>query len=194
MSLLCSGCSRPIPAAAVAAREWECGRCGAQLELIPFPALWRAAPSADTGQALGSDSDAACFFHAAKRADVACDACGRFICSLCAVELASAPYCPECVESGNRRAGVPSLETQRTLWDRIAFAVAVLPTLLIYVTVVTAPIAIYLSIRHWNSPGSLVGRSRWRFVAAIVVGSLQLLGLAAIAVTLFYAFSARPTS
>jgi hypothetical protein len=194
LSLACTGCSLTIPAAALAEKAWECTRCAAKLELLPFPALFRASPAAEPGQALATDSEAACFFHSAKRASVACDACGRFVCALCAVELAGNPYCPECVDSGNRRAGVPTLETHRTLWDRIAIAVAVLPTLLFYVTLITAPIAIYLSVRHWNSPGSLVGRSRWRFVVAIVVSSLQLLGMAAVLVGLYFAFSARPSS
>ncbi|MBP7243486.1 hypothetical protein [Amaricoccus sp.] len=189
MSLACSGCSSPLPVAALAAREWECASCAAKLELRIFPALWEAAAPADPGRALSSDSDAACFFHAAKRADVACDACGRFICSLCAVEFAGDSYCPACFESGKRREGAPSLETHRTLWDRVALAVAVLPMLIFYVTLVTAPVAIFLAIRHWKSPGSLLGRSRWRFVVAIVLGSLQLLGMAALIVGLFFALS-----
>jgi hypothetical protein len=192
LSLACTGCSLTIPAAALSGRSWECTRCAAKLELLPFPALWRAPPPAEPGQALATGSEAACYFHSTKRASVACDACGRFVCSLCAVELAGNPYCPECIDSGNRRAGVPTLETHRTLWDRIALAVAVIPTLLIYVTLLTAPIAIYLSVRHWNSPGSLVGRSRWRFVVAIVVGTLQLLGMAAILVGIFFMFSRKP--
>ncbi|MEO7794930.1 MAG: hypothetical protein ABIV06_09175 [Thermoanaerobaculia bacterium] len=193
MSLVCSGCSSPLPAAALAARDWECTNCAAKLALTIFPALWRASPAAETGHALSSDSDAACFFHTAKRAEVACDACGRFICSLCAVELGGGSYCPACIDSGDRRAGVPSLETHRTLWDRIALAVAVLPMLIFYVTLVTAPVAIFLSIRHWSSPGSLLGRSRWRFVVAIVLGGLQLFGMVAVILGLVFAFSEART-
>jgi hypothetical protein len=38
-----------------------------------------------------------------------------------------------------------------------------------------APAAIYMAIRHWNSPGSLLGVSKARFVIAILIACLTLL-------------------
>jgi hypothetical protein len=62
------------------------------------------------------------------------------------------------------------------------------PMLLIWVTVVTAPIALYLAIRHWNSPLSLVRRSKIRFILAMAISGLQMLGWAA---WIVYAVSRR---
>ena len=43
-------------------------------------------------------------------------------------------------------------------------------------SIVLAPIAIYVAIRHWNSPGSLLGVSKNRYVIAIIIASLELTG------------------
>jgi hypothetical protein len=68
------------------------------------------------------------------------------------------------------------LENHRNLYDAIALYVALLPILFFPVTLVTAPMAIYLVIRHWSSPGSLVPRTRIRFVAAALIALVQLTG------------------
>ena len=46
----------------------------------------------------------------------------------------------------------------------------------IYFTFITAPLALYMAIRHWNSPRSIVHRTRIRYVLAIVFAALQLIG------------------
>ncbi len=184
MKLDCTGCGASLPVSALAARQWTCATCGAELEIAAFPALWRPPDAPARAEPLASDSEAACFYHPAKRASVACDGCGRFLCPLCDVEVGGGHFCPACLEAGARPHGVPRLETQRTLWDRIALSVAILPTLLFYVTLITAPIAIFLSIRHWRSPRSLVAPSRWRFVVATAVATVQLIGMTALIVGL----------
>jgi hypothetical protein len=57
----------------------------------------------------------------------------------------------------------------------VALRLALFPMIIFYFTIVTAPIAIYLSIRHWNSPMSAVGRTKVRFILAIVISGLQIL-------------------
>jgi hypothetical protein len=46
--------------------------------------------------------------------------------------------------------------------------------IIFYFTIVTAPIAIYLSIRHWNSPMGIIRRTKVRFILAIVISGLQI--------------------
>jgi len=41
-------------------------------------------------------------------------------------------------------------------------------------SVITAPLAVYLSIRYWSRPLSIVPRWRWRFVVAIMVALAQI--------------------
>jgi hypothetical protein len=72
------------------------------------------------------------------------------------------------------------LVTGRTLYDHVALVLATLPVLTIWLTLVTAPMAIYMALRHWNSPSSLLRRSRIRFVLAIILGALQIAGWLAV--------------
>jgi hypothetical protein len=51
----------------------------------------------------------------------------------------------------------------------------VFPMITIWFTLVTAPIALYLALRHWKSPTSLVRRTKIRFVFAVTLAGLQIL-------------------
>jgi len=55
---------------------------------------------------------------------------------------------------------------------------ALFPLAAFWFTLVTAPMALYIAIRHWNAPLSVVGRGKGRFVAAIILSGLQVLGWA----------------
>jgi hypothetical protein len=79
------------------------------------------------------------------------------------------------------------LENRRALHDSIALAVAVYPIITVWLTIIGAPIAIYLVIRHWNSPISVVRHSRWRFVLALIIALLEIGGWAAVLITVFVA-------
>ncbi len=187
----CTRCGTPLPGGALVAGQWSCGGCAAALEVWAFPALWQGPAAATPGEALSVEGEAACFYHPHKRAAVVCDGCGRYLCALCDVPLGDAHYCPGCLETGKRKPTAASLDTQRTLWDQIALSVAILPMLIFYVTIVTAPIAIVVAIRHWKTPGSLVRRSRWRFVVAMAIGAVQLLGMAALILALVCAWRSK---
>ena len=66
------------------------------------------------------------------------------------------------------------------MYDDLALSIAVLPLILIYFTCITAPIAIYIAIRHWNAPLSVIPRTKVRFLIAIVIASLEIAGWIAI--------------
>src|SRR6185369_11464514 len=116
-----------------------------------------------------------CFFHPKKQAVVPCDECGRFLCGLCNVELGNRNICPGCIDGGLQKGKLPSLKTQRRHYDSIAFAIAVLPAFMIWPTIFTSPIALYLCASHWNDPAGILPRTRWRLMAASVIAFLQLL-------------------
>jgi hypothetical protein len=142
-----------------------------------FPALFRQFTPGRGGDRLLTEEEASCFYHPQKRAAVPCDACGRFLCGLCDCELNGRHLCPVCLEAGGRKGKIKNLQTSRTLYDSIALALAVYPVALvfgIYFTPITAPMALYVAIRHWNSPRGLVRRTRARFVAAIVLAVMEL--------------------
>jgi hypothetical protein len=104
--------------------------------------------------------------------------CGRFLCALCAVELHGQHLCPNCLETGKEKGKLKSLENHRTLYDAIALRLAIYPMILFFFwffTIITAPIALFVAIRYWNAPSSIVPRTKIRSIAAIVLASLQIL-------------------
>jgi hypothetical protein len=69
------------------------------------------------------------------------------------------------------------LASSRFLYDSLALALAVWPVILfplIFFTFITAPAAIYVTLRYWGTPGSVVPRSKYRFVLAFLLAVAQL--------------------
>jgi hypothetical protein len=132
------------------------------------------------------EGESSCFFHPTKKAVRPCDKCGRFLCSVCDIELSGQHFCPQCLESGKRKGKLQQIENRRTLYDSMAMALATYPLLIFYFTLLTAPCAIYVAIRYWNAPSSIIPRNKWRFVVALILASSELVGWTA----LFIAMSA----
>jgi hypothetical protein len=173
----CSQCAAPLPVEFLNAPELRpCTGCAAPVRAELFPAFFRETAVGGQGEALLVDSEASCFYHLQKRAAAVCAACGRFLCGLCDVEMEGAHYCPDCLHQSQQKGKLGSIDNSRRLMDLLAFHLALGGIVIFYFAIVTAPLAVYFGFKHWNTPLSIVRRSRWRLVAAIVLGSLQILG------------------
>ncbi|HEO70152.1 MAG TPA: hypothetical protein ENN80_02740 [Candidatus Hydrogenedentes bacterium] len=173
----CGHASRlPIGAASIAT---ACGQCGTAVRIELFPALLREAPSGSAGHQLVLDNESSCFCHPQKRATAVCDRCGRFLCDLCDIEMNDEHLCPACIETGVKKGELKRLRAEYFYYDELALILAIVPLMLFWVTLVTAPVALFIAIRHWNAPMSAVPRGKTTLVAAIVLASLELLGWAA---------------
>jgi len=157
-----------------------CPGCGVLMQAAIFPALFRNSAPGASGESLTTDDDASCFYHTGKKAVIPCDACGRFLCALCDVAFNDQHLCPSCLEKGTRKCKIKNLENHRILYDRLAFYLAIIPMLFIFPSIITSPMALFITIRHWKSPGSIVQHSRVRFVLAAILASLQIIGWLAV--------------
>jgi hypothetical protein len=153
-----------------------CPACGVPLQVEIFPALFRKINPGSSAEAVMVEGESGCFYHPQKKAVLPCDGCGRFLCALCDCQLNSQHFCPACLEAGRTKGKIKSLENQRTLYDSIALSLAIYPILIFYFTIITAPMALFVAIRYWKSPPSLVNRSKVRFVVAIIFALLQIAG------------------
>jgi len=178
MSVPCNRCDRPLPKWELAVQHAAtCPECGARSIVRVFPALFYAL-SGPVATEAAAEGEATCFDHPGKRAVAACSRCGRFVCQLCAVDFKGAVWCPSCFAAGEYKAKAASasagFENSRTLYDSTALIVAIAPLLLWPFTAISAPIALYLALRYWNRPLSLVRRWRWRsaLAAAIALGEM----------------------
>ncbi|MEJ2731062.1 MAG: hypothetical protein P8185_21580 [Deltaproteobacteria bacterium] len=69
---------------------------------------------------------------------------------------------------------IKSLETHRVCYDKVTFFVALISTILIWPTIITAPIVLFMVIRYWSAPGSIIPRSKIRFILAFGIACLQI--------------------
>ncbi|MCX7887244.1 MAG: hypothetical protein N3B01_08360 [Verrucomicrobiae bacterium] len=116
-----------------------------------------------------ADGEAGCFYHPSKAACVVCDACGRFLCGLCDVELDGEHYCPPCLEAKHQVRIRSRLESRCVLYDNIALALALLALFPCFLLPVSSPAAIAVAIWGWRKQSGLLRRSKLRFVVAILM-------------------------
>lgn len=185
VKITCDHCGRRIPPELVNLGDLlPCPACHTPIRVDVFPAWLRPIEAGDAGQRLEEDSQAACFYHPEKQAIVPCNTCGRFLCSLCDVDVNGQHHCPSCVDSGRKKGKLSTMENKRMLYDRLALMYAIWPILVYPFTLITAPYALFICIKHYRAPGSFIRPSKWRFWFAGVLATVQILGWAALAVTL----------
>lgn len=172
----CRSCFQSIPLQKLNRPGFvHCDHCGGRGAYWLFPAFYsglqpgKLAPSRTEGQA-------SCFFHPEKVASVACDACGRFLCSLCDVTLGKSHLCTHCLKSKDKVSGASRLENERILHDSITLTLALaVPVFFWPATVVTAPWALYRSIRYFRTPSSLVIQGRWRLYVSMLASASEVI-------------------
>jgi hypothetical protein len=140
-----------------------------------YPAFF-SPPAVGRLSVVSGVDEASCFYHADNRAVVACDACGRFLCSVCDVDLDDLHLCPTCLRQGRRKGSIAALENERMLYDGIALRLAIYPIFFVWPTLLTAPAVIWVVLWYWRTPGSLVRSMRWCGIVAILLALLQIAG------------------
>jgi hypothetical protein len=143
-----------------------------------FPAIEQRRVGA-LPESLGAETEASCFYHPQSRAAVPCEECGRFLCQLCDLETEGRHLCPVCFQTGLSTRKLETMESRRVLYDTLALALATFPALLFWPAFVCAPMALFIVVRRWRSPGSILPRTRIRYYLAV------LLALAEIAAIVF---------
>jgi DNA-directed RNA polymerase subunit RPC12/RpoP len=174
--IVCSQCSQPLPPELWSDEEGRiCPFCHAPILVKVFPA-YAQSPVGSAPQRLAADTEASCFYHPQNRASTPCEECGRFLCSLCTLEIPGAKLCPVCFEASVRGRKQQHFETSRTMHDSIALALATFPAFMIWPVVLTAPLTLFWIVRHWNSPSSILPRTRVRYYLAglFAVGEIGL--------------------
>ena len=190
----CGVCGAPLRVEQLnTAAPVPCPSCGQPGLAWVFPALLRPSPDALAGEDLGGvdggEGEAACFFHAGKRAAAPCDRCGRFLCRLCDLDFGDGRHlCPECLRTGRQEGAMPELVNERPVRDRVALVLAVVGAFWavfvpftslgwgIFVgllALMPAATALFLCGRHWGDPNRRPVRTlgpRVRFLLALLLG------------------------
>lgn len=182
----CPKCRKALPEEHFDLEELRpCPSCNRAVQVQTFPALFSKTVDGSAGESLRSDEEASCFYHPHKRAVIHCQHCGRFLCALCDLELNGRHFCSACLESGKKKGKLKNLENHRTLYDSVALRLSLYPLLIFYLTIISAPATIFIAIRYWDTPGSIVRRGKARFVVAVLIAILEILGWALLFLTIF---------
>lgn len=152
-----------------------CPSCDSRILVEIFPAFFKLAGTGQTAETILEESVSSCFYHEKKKAVVHCDGCGRFLCALCDLDLIGRHLCPPCLQTSRKKGQVPQFENRRMIYDGAALSTALLPLIIWPLTLVTAPVAIYLAIVSFFRPSSLIPRTRIRAYLALGFGLLEVL-------------------
>jgi hypothetical protein len=127
-------------------------------------------------------NDASCFFHPQKKAAVACESCGRFLCDLCDLEFDGRHICPNCLSAGRKKGALKNFDQFRLSWTGVALLVAIVPPCMfvgfVPFNLVFGAVAIAIALFGLKKPRSLTGRRRLvAFIFTIILGIAETLAL-----------------
>jgi hypothetical protein len=180
MAVSCPECGFELkPVFFESAEFHSCNVCGKDVSLRTFPAMYRPPELISAAELARGEEEASCFYHDSKKAVQTCSSCGRFICALCAAEFGGEVLCPGCVVATEQQIATTKnrpgkLERERTLYDSLALLMATWPALTISFSIFGAPAAVYLAIRYWKRPSSIVRRFGYRKHLALILGLAQI--------------------
>ena len=172
--LACSRCNSPIPPADWNREHAFCASCRAPFLALVFPAFFSKPGTATSGTPVLEAGEASCFYHPLKRAVVPCDRCGRFLCALCQVEFLGQNRCPRCIQASSEKGQLAQLAPSRKLYDNLALILATFPALLVWPTIITAPLTLYVVVRYWRAPSSILPRTKIRFYIAALLATIEI--------------------
>jgi hypothetical protein len=175
MALACPECGFELKPYLLESPDYRpCQVCGHEISALAYPACFVAGQVITQADLRREEEDASCFYHESKRAVHSCSQCGKFVCALCSAQIGDAVLCPGCVVAGEKKGAgnmtAERLERGRSLYDSMALIVATLPALTISFSIIGGPVAVYLALRYWKRPGSIVRRYQWRKWLALGLG------------------------
>jgi hypothetical protein len=104
-----------------------------------------------------------------------CDNCGRFLCEICAIHIGNRQVCAECLSQLRKQRNETGLVQYAALFDNVSVFLVTAPVITIFfwfLTILSAPVSLFLSFYYWPRQWNLLPRSRFRFVLAILFALL----------------------
>ena len=170
-----------------------CEQCQTNLRLLVFPIAVEPA-ALPPPNPTASEGDATCYYHSGQQAHAPCSACGRFLCTVCDFDFRGEHMCPSCLKLQSENQVEPVFQRSRMRFDSLALILVTIPAILISPSLICAPIAIFLALRHLNDDRGFLPRTRIRLYLAIFIGVFQIglwIALAAFLITNWPSISSR---
>ena len=186
---LCPACTHLLPTEFInRSTPASCPFCHLEIQTAAFPALIRK-PEQTVFEIRKKEGEASCFYHPTKPAVAVCDFCGVFLSDLCDLQINGKHICPPCFDKKENKEKLNQADRARTLYDGIALNLALVPLIFLwFLSFFTALASLFVAIRYWKNPGSIIPRSKIRFILAITFASLQILGWFVLVVFIIYSW------
>ncbi len=189
LRILCPKCGHALERSYWNQEHFQrCEHCQTNLRLLVFPAAVEPAatppPNPDASQ-----GDATCYNHSGKQAHAPCAECGRFLCTVCDIDFRGEHWCPSCLKRQGEGQAQPVFQRSRMRYDSLALALVTIPAIIFWPTLLCAPTALFLCIRHWNDDPGFLPRTKLRLYMALLFGLTQIAGWIALFAFLFRNFA-----
>ena len=111
----------------------------------------------------------------ATKAVIACESCGRFLCTLCDLEFGGRHICPNCLSAGRKKGALGNYDHFRLSWSGVALTLAIVPAVAFIgfapFNLAFGLVAIVVAFIGLKKPRSLTGRRRVvSFTLAVLLG------------------------
>lgn len=188
--IACPNCRTIVPVQfANTGAVHKCHNCLTRLRTELFNAFHRPMEQGQSGDEVQERGEAECFYHPGKKAVAPCSACGRLLCALCEIPFDDRTICTGCLQSGRNKKEIKSLEKSRFLYDSLALNLAFWPLITFFFFIFwifTAPVSIFIVLRYWRTPTSLLPRTKFRYVLALLLAVVGLVGWVMIVMAMFH--------
>ena len=150
----------------------NCPVCQAEVSLSVYQRLFRAVSLESVSQPSEGD-DAICTFYPDLKAENICDACGSFMSERATIHWGEKKYCLPCLYRLREEEPSSDFKASSKLYDKRALA---LVTLLAPLTLFTAPLALFLLLRHRKDRSGFVPRTGATWWIALILSILWIAG------------------
>ncbi|MFO7870920.1 MAG: hypothetical protein R6V03_05755 [Kiritimatiellia bacterium] len=171
----CANCGSPLPwQACNSPGPVPCAVCGAPTHARLYPAILHRLETGSRGEPVTVPTDAVCFYHEGKKASAVCDACGRFLCGLCAVDMDDGVYCSQCISSRQRSSKPGKLRARSFMYDNVALLLCAAPLAMGWLGLLVAPVVLVYVVRYWRTVDTPLPRTQIRFVVAVLIALAEI--------------------
>ena len=149
----------------------DCPVCRSEVRITIFPRFYQEPPK-QINSPLASEDEAVCSFYPELRAEKVCDVCGCLMSQKASAKWGDKDYCLPCLYRLREEEKDAAFVARARLYDNRALAMV---TWFAPLSLFTAPVALFLLLRHGKGNQSFVPRSAARWWLALLLSSAWIL-------------------
>ena len=159
--------------------EAKCKGCDREVKGRVFPRAFAPVGPPPVPVASPVPGDSVCFYDAEQKATCLCNQCGVLVSDAWSASWGSRKVCLRCLEKLRAGGKDRDFESNRVMWDNVCLLLVLAPLnpVVYFLVIITAPAALVIGLRSWNRPRSLISRSRFRLIFALILASIQILAV-----------------